>query len=86
MYEMRNQNDLFHEEIRLELDADGKADVNPVQKARMLNAVERLAMFQRILNRYGLEGWKFHSSIVFNGAVMIVFEKETYKKAAASSG
>jgi len=80
MYEIREQNDLFHEQITIDLAQQGIKNINPVQKARMLPATERLAMFQKILNRYGEIGWKFHSSIMFNGEMRVVFEKETYKK------
>ena len=86
IYEIREQNGLFHEQIVFELDPEGKGNINPIEKGRMLNNAERVAMFQRILNRYGKEGWKFHSSIIFAGVVRIVFEKEstvTRKKPAS---
>lgn len=80
IYQQYEQNGLFHEQIQKELVIAENQTINPVEKLRTMNDVERLALFMRALNRLGEEGWQYHSNFVFARTTYILFYKEVYKK------
>ena len=77
-YVMKGLTELFQEQVKIEFPELEDA----VKKEQYMNDIERLEMWVRLLDRYGLDGWEIAgtSPIRVGSEMFYLFKKIVYTK------